>query len=93
MLCVFENFITDRTLQSAEAGIRASIFNRCNDVTMRTREVLLVLASCDVIILSRRGDGGKLAQILRFIYLCLLSHSFMKSQFLIDRPIYISLDI
>ena len=28
-----------------------------------------------------RGDGGKLAQILRFIYLCLLSYSFMKYQF------------
>ena len=38
-----------------------------------------------------RGDGGKLAQILSFIYLYLLSYSFMKYQFLID--IYISLAI
>ena len=33
---------------------------------------------------TSRGDGGKLAQILRFIYLCLLPYSFMKYQFLID---------
>ena len=36
MLCAFKNFITDRTSQSAGSGIRASNFNRCNDVTMRT---------------------------------------------------------
>ena len=29
-----KNFITDRTSQSAGAGIRASIFNRCNDPTV-----------------------------------------------------------
>ena len=33
-------------------GITASIFNRCNDVTVRTRGVLLLHSSCDVITLS-----------------------------------------
>ena len=32
--------------QSAGAGIRASIFNRCNDVTVRTREVPLAPQLC-----------------------------------------------
>ena len=50
--CAFKNFIIDRILQSAGAGIRASVFNRYNDATVRTREVPLVYASCDVIILS-----------------------------------------
>ena len=40
-----------RTSQSAGAGIRASIFNRCNDATVRIREVSLVDAPCDVITL------------------------------------------
>ena len=31
MLRAFKNFITDSTSQSAGAGIRASIFNRCKD--------------------------------------------------------------
>ena len=52
MLCAFKNFTTDRTSQSAGAGIRACVFNRCNDATVRTREVPLVHASCDVITLS-----------------------------------------
>ena len=39
--------------QSVGAGIRASIFNRCNDATVRTREVPLVHATCNVIALSR----------------------------------------
>ena len=51
-LCI-QNFITDRTSQSAGAGIRASIFNRCNDATVRTREVPLVHVPCDVNTLSR----------------------------------------
>ena len=34
-------------------GIRASIFNRCTKAIVRTREVPLVHASCDVISLSR----------------------------------------
>ena len=38
-------FITDRTWQSADSGIRDSIFNRCNDATVRTREVPLVHSS------------------------------------------------
>ena len=40
-----QNLITDRTPQSAGAGIRASNFNRCNDATVRTREVPLVCVS------------------------------------------------
>ena len=39
VLCAFKNFITDRTSQSAGAGIRASIFNRNNDAIVRAREV------------------------------------------------------
>ena len=42
-----------RTSQSAGAGIRASIFNRCNDATVRTGEVPLVHATYDGITLSR----------------------------------------
>ena len=48
LFSVHSNFITDRTSQSAVAGIRASIFNHYNDATVRTREVPLVHASCDV---------------------------------------------
>ena len=33
---------------------KTSIFNRCNDTTVRTREVSLMHASCDVINLSRK---------------------------------------
>jgi hypothetical protein len=44
---------TDRTSQSAGAGIRASIFNTCNDATVRTLEVPLVHAPCYNIALSR----------------------------------------
>ena len=40
--------------KSVDARMRAPIFNRCNDATVRTQEVLLVHASCDVITLSRR---------------------------------------
>ena len=40
------------TSELSGAGIRAS-FNRFNDVTVRTREVPLVHASCDAITLSR----------------------------------------
>ena len=50
-LCI-QNFITDRTSQSAGAEIRASIFNRCNESTVRTRGVPLVHKTCDVITLS-----------------------------------------
>ena len=39
------NLITYRNSQSAGAGIWASNFNRCNDATVRTREVRLVHAS------------------------------------------------
>ena len=46
-----QKLITDRTSQSAGAGIRVSIINDYNDATVRTREVLLVHASCDVITL------------------------------------------
>jgi hypothetical protein len=49
----FKNFITDRTSQLAGAGIRASIFNICNDATVRTQEVPLVHAPCYIIALSR----------------------------------------
>ena len=49
MFCVFENFITDRKSQFTGAGIRASIFNRCNYATVRSPEVPLVHASCYVI--------------------------------------------
>ena len=45
MLGVFKNIITYRTSQSVEAGIRAFIFNRCNDATVRFREVVLVCAT------------------------------------------------
>ena len=41
------------TPQSARVVIRASIFNHCNDASVKTREVLLVHASCDIITLSR----------------------------------------
>ena len=51
MFCAFRNFITDRTSQSVEAGIRASIFNRCM-MLLWSWEVLLVHASCIVINLS-----------------------------------------
>ena len=39
MLCAFKNVITDHTSQSAGAGIRASNLIRCNDASVRTREV------------------------------------------------------
>ena len=42
MLCAFKKFITNRTSQSAGAGIRASIFNCCNNATVRTLEVPLM---------------------------------------------------
>ena len=45
MLCAFKNFITDHTSQSLGAGIRAFIFNQCNDATVRTQEVPL---ACDI---------------------------------------------
>jgi hypothetical protein len=48
----FKNFITDRTSQSAGAGIRASIFNSLNDATVRTQEVPLGHAPCYIIALS-----------------------------------------
>ena len=35
MLCAFKHFITDLTSQLAGAGIRVSIFKRCNDATVR----------------------------------------------------------
>ena len=53
MFCAFKHFIIDRTSQSAGAGIRTSIFNRCNDANVRTWEVPLVHTSCDVITLPR----------------------------------------
>jgi hypothetical protein len=53
MVCAFKNFITDRTSQSAGAGIRASIFNSFTDATVSTREIPLVHAPCYVIALSR----------------------------------------
>ena len=43
---------TDSTSQSSGAGIRDSIINRSNDATVRTQEVPLVHASCDVITLT-----------------------------------------
>ena len=51
-LCI-QNVITDHTSQLAGARIWASNFNRCNDATVRTRELPLVHASWDVITLSR----------------------------------------
>ena len=53
MLYALKNFITDRTLESAGARIRAFILNRWNDGIVRTREVPLLHASYDVITLSR----------------------------------------
>ena len=53
MLCAFKSFITDRISPSPGAGIRASIFNRCNDAHVRTPKVPLVHTSRDVITLSR----------------------------------------
>ena len=47
--CAFKNFITDSTSHSAGARITASIFNWCKDVTVKTRDVPLVHASCDII--------------------------------------------
>ena len=44
-LRAFNNFITNRTSQSPAGGIRASIFNRCNDAIVRIRDVPLVYAS------------------------------------------------
>ena len=55
MVCELKNFITNRTSQSAGAGIRASNFNRCSDATVRTREVPLVHASFDFITISQRS--------------------------------------
>ena len=52
MISAFKKNISDRTSQSAGAGIRASIFNRCNDASMTTREIPLVHASCDIVTLS-----------------------------------------
>ena len=49
MLYAFKNFIIDRTSQSAGARIRASIFNRCDDATVRNQEVPLVHAACHII--------------------------------------------
>ena len=51
-LCI-EKLSQIATSQSAGARIRASNFNRCNNATVGTREVLLVHALCDVITLSR----------------------------------------
>ena len=53
MLCALKNFIIDRTTQSAGDRIRASIFNRCNEATVKSREVPLVLGSFGVITLLR----------------------------------------
>ena len=58
-LCAFKNFVRHRTSQSAGAGIWDSIFNRCNDATVRTQKVPLVHASCDVITLSRTWSRFK----------------------------------
>jgi hypothetical protein len=77
MLCAFRNFITDRTSQSAGAGI----FNSCNAATVRTQEVPLVHAPCYSIALSRMrsrfaqykvancGTSGKLILWTRYISL------------------------
>ena len=51
-LCI-QKFIKARTSRSAGVGIRSSIFNLWNDATVRTQEVPLVHAACDVITLSR----------------------------------------
>ena len=45
--------VHSKTSQSAGAGIRVSIFNSSNDATVRTREVPLVHATCDVSTQSR----------------------------------------
>ena len=47
-----------RLFSNSRAGavIRASNFNRSNDATVRTREVPLVHASCDVTSLSRTSS-------------------------------------
>ena len=52
MLFAFKSFIIE-TLRSRQEGIRVCILNRCNDATVRTRELPLLHASCDVITLSR----------------------------------------
>ena len=36
LFCALKNFITDCISQSTGTGIRVSIFNRCNDATVRT---------------------------------------------------------
>ena len=51
-LCI-QKLYHKHTSQSAGAGIKTYIFNRCNDATERTQEVPLVDASCDVITQSR----------------------------------------
>ena len=56
ILCAFKNLITDRTSQLTGAGIWATIFNRCNNATVRTPKVPLLYASCDVTTLSRTGS-------------------------------------
>jgi hypothetical protein len=48
-----KNFITDRTSQSAGAGIRASILNSWNGATVRSQEVSLVHAPCYIVAISR----------------------------------------
>ena len=58
-LCI-QSFMTYRTSQSPVAEITASIFNRCSDATVRTREVPLVHVLCDIITLSLGlGSSGK----------------------------------
>ena len=53
---LIQKLITDHTSHSAGAGIRASIFNRFNDATVRTREVPPVHVSCDVTTPSRTSS-------------------------------------
>ena len=63
-LCI-QNFITDRTSQSAGAGIRASIFKGYNDATVRIREVQQVLYHVHAVASRNKwfnscGTNGKL---------------------------------
>jgi hypothetical protein len=79
MLCAFRNLITDRTSQSAGAGIRASIFNSCNTATVRTQEVPLCMRhatallyhECAVALRNIRfascGTSGKLTLWMHYV--------------------------
>jgi hypothetical protein len=59
MLCAFRNFITDRTSQSAGAGIRASIFNSCTGRSISTNKQYKILIITTIPIPSPNRKNGR----------------------------------